>query len=322
MIDDPDTEIESLERESHRWVTQLISGEATVADAEALKQWRAQSPRHEAAFVAATRMWKDFGPALKESAEPTWPVPQRRMSRRTMLGGAGAFATAAVGYALVSPPLGLWPSLGELGADYRTAIGEQRHLTLAGDVEVRMNSQTSIAVPTAAGEIDRITVIAGEASFAMPPNAVRPLIVRAGDGRTLATRARFAVRNLDAAVCVTCLDGEIQVEQGAQATRVEAGRQLRYDRRDGLGPVVAIDPAEAMAWQEGILVFRLTPLAEVIVEINRYRPGKVILLNRELASKPVNGRFRIQRIDEVLVWIEQAFGARPRSLPGGVVVLS
>jgi transmembrane sensor len=321
MIDDPDTEIEALEREAHRWVTQLVSGEATVADAEALKQWRAQSPRHDAAFVAAIRLWKDFGPALEESGVSLRLPPRRRMSRRAMLGGAGAFAAAAAGYALVSPPLRLWPSLGELRADYRTATGEQRHLTLAGDVSVRMNTQTSLAVPTAAGETDRVMVIAGEASFATAPNAARSLTVQAGGGRSVATRARFDVRNVEAAVCVTCLEGEIRVEQGAQKTRVEAGYQLRYTDR-GLGPAVAIDLAEATSWQDGVLIFRLTPLSEVIAEINRYRPGKVILLNAALASKPVNGRFRIQRIDEVLGWIEQAFGARPRSLPGGVVVLS
>ena len=56
-------DLEALEREAHRWVAQLVSGEATTADAEALKQWRRQSPAHEEAFLAATRRWKDFRPA-------------------------------------------------------------------------------------------------------------------------------------------------------------------------------------------------------------------------------------------------------------------
>jgi transmembrane sensor len=40
-------------------------------------------------------------------------------------------------------------------------------------------------------------------------------------------------------------------------------------------------------------------------------------LGREL----VNGRFRIDHIDEVLNRIEQVFDARMRSLPGGIVLL-
>lgn len=312
---------ELLDREAHRWVTQLVSGTATVADAEALKQWCAQSPYHEAAFAAAARLWKDFGSALEQSSVPAWSSPRQLMSRRALLGGAGALAAAAAGYVLISPPLGLWPSFGEMRADYRTATGEQRHFTLAGDVSVRMNTQTSIAIPVSSGEADHVTVIGGEASFAMSTNSVRPLMVLAGNGRTIAKTARFDVRKIGATVCVTCLDGDIRVEQGMQTAQMGPGRQLHYDDH-GLRPTISVDAAEAMSWQEGILVFRLTPLSDVVVEINRYRPGKVVLLNSELASKPVNGRFRTQRIDEVLVWIEQAFNATSRSLPGGILLLS
>ncbi|PKU24631.1 FecR family protein [Telmatospirillum siberiense] len=316
---DRNIDVDLLDREAHCWITRLTSGEATLADAEALKLWCAQSLRHEAAFAAATRLWQDFGPVLEQSDVPVWSTPRPRMSRRALLGGAGALAAAA-GFALVSPPLGLWPSLGEMRADYRTATGEQRHLTLAGDISVRMNTQTSITVPAAAGDTDRVSVIGGEVSFAMSPTSVRPLMVQAGKGRTIATQARFEVRNAGVTVCVTCLDGEIRVEQGGQTKKIGPGRQLRYDDR-GLGEIIAVDPVEAISWQEGVLLFRLTPLSDVVEEINRYRPGKVILINRALASKPVNGRFRIQRIDDVLLWIEQAFNASSRSLPGGILLL-
>lgn len=320
-IRDQDIQLEPLEREAHRWVTLLVSGEATTADAEALKHWRKQSPAHEAAFVGAARRWKDFGPAgrdlLAQGDAPVWKPPL--VSRRTMLGGTAAVVGAA-GYTIAQPPLGLWPSFTELTADYRTATGEQRQVTLADDVSVRMNTQTSLAVPSSA-DTEQIKLIAGEASFAMPLHARNHLVVLAGDGRTVASRARFDVRNVGSFVCVTCFDGEIRVEHGTQTAALGAKLQVRYNG-NGLQPVVSIDPTEAAAWQDGVLIFRLTPLSDVVAEINRYRPGKVILMNSALASNPVNGRFRIQRIDEVLVWIEQAFNATSRSLPGGILLLS
>ena len=46
----------------------------------------------------------------------------------------------------LKPPLGLWPSLSELGADYRTGTGEQRTIAFAGDVQIALNTQTSLTI--------------------------------------------------------------------------------------------------------------------------------------------------------------------------------
>jgi transmembrane sensor len=236
-----------------------------------------------------------------------------------VLAGAGALAASIAGYAAVQPPLGLWPSLGELTADYRTATGEQRRIALGDDISVRMNSQTSVAIPQAAGDRQQVKLIAGEAAFTATSG--RELQVLAGDGRTVADQARFDVRNIGSTVCVTCFDGDLRVELGTRAATIGASQQIRYDAA-GLQPAVAIDPVEAAAWHDGILIFHLTPLSQVIAEINRYRPGKVFLMNTSLGQNPVNGRFSARRMDEVLVWIEVAFGAKPHALPGGILLLS
>jgi transmembrane sensor len=324
MTTDWSSEADLLKRDARRWVTQLVSGEATTTDAEALKRWRQQSAAHEAAYVEAIRLWSSLGPGgrtfIERRGPPVWPRQRAAMSRRAMLGGAGALAAAAAAYAIVNPPLDLWPSLDELKADYRTATGEQRRLTVA-DVAIQMNSQTSIAIPSGAGDMDRVRLIAGEASFAIPPQSARPLIVLAGAGRTVASRARFDVRNIGSTVCITCLDGQVRVEQGEQVVTIGAGQQLNYDGT-GLGQALTVDTGEATSWQEGFIVFRYTPLSAAIAEINRYRPGKVILLTAGLGRKTVSGRFRIERTGEILVWIERATGASSRSLPGGIVLLS
>lgn len=312
---------EPLNREAHRWVAQLVSGKATASDADAIRKWRQQSSAHEAAFVSAAEQWRDFGPAghnLRARADlPAWKAPV--VSRRAILGGATALAAGVAGFTLVRPPLGLWPSLSELTADYRTTTGEQRHIVLGEDLSVRMNSQTSIAVPSSHGDRDQVRLIAGEAAFATTSR--RTLEVLAGDGHTIAKDARFDVRKLGSSVCVTCFEGELRVGAGAQVETIGQNRQVRYDA-SGLQSAVSIDPVEAAAWHDGYLVFHLTPLSDVIAEVNRYRSGRVILVNAALASNPVNGRFSIRRMDEVLVWIEYAFGARPHALPGGILLLS
>ena len=95
----------------------------------------------------ALRVWRGLGEGvcLRRSAWHAGVVGRRAtMSRRALLAGGGALAASVAAYAVMKPPLDLWPSFDELRADYRTATGEQRRVTVA-DVDVRLNTQTSIA---------------------------------------------------------------------------------------------------------------------------------------------------------------------------------
>ena len=51
------------------------------------------------------------------------------------------------------------------------------------------------------------------------------------------------------------------------------------------------DMEQAMGWREGVLVFRDMPLSEAVAEINRYRPGRIMVLDDALAARRVSGAF-------------------------------
>lgn len=315
-------ELDPLKREAIAWVQRLTSGAATAADANALVRWRSVSPAHAAAFLEASRLWRDLEPAGSN-------VRQRKQrmvmpSRRMFLGGGLAASVAIGAYSAIRPPLGLWPSLTELAADYRTSTGEQRNLALSDHVSIRMNTRTSLAREAAAGGGDRIKLITGEASFftAQPGYT---LSVAVGDSEIAASDATFDVRYLpdDAgvSVCATCLKGELRVQRGPDIAMVKARQQLRYDS-DGAAQIKTIDPEVVSAWHQGVLIFRFTPLVDVVAEINRYRAGRIVITNAAIGRVPVSGRFRIDRMDDVLAQIKSSFGAKSRALPGGIVLLS
>ena len=69
-------------------------------------------------------------------------------------------------------------------------------------------------------------------------------------------------------------------------------------------------------------IARDRPLAGVVDEVNRYRPGKIIITSGELKQRVVNGTFQLDRLDDFVAQVQQLFGARVTSLPGGVVLLS
>ena len=320
-----ETPSDAIGRQAHAWVRRLASGQATVADAQELRRWCDADPRHAAAFARAQKLWRDFDPAgrevLQRERASTWTSApsQRRVSRRAFLGGALTATAAAVTVAAVHPPFGLWTPASQWGADYRTATGEQKRVRLSDDVWLALNTQTSIALQSDATQ--GIQLMAGEAEIDRRALAGKPFGVIAGDGRTwVRGQARFEVRNVDGEVCVTCLSGEVEVEQGARRQRLGRNQRVVYDAR-GLQAPTAIDPAIVSAWREGAVVFRRTPLSDAVVEINRYRPGRVVLMDEQLGRNVVSGRFSIRDMDQVIAQIREVFDVRVRQLPGNVVLL-
>lgn len=326
--------LSSIHDEAVDWVQKLKSGTATPKEIEAAERWRSQSPDHAVAFEAAEHVWSETGAALRalhgssgNSASTLDALGRQRrtMNRRKMLGGGAAVIGAAGVYGVLDPPLGLWPSLSEMTADYRTSTGEQRNVTFADDVAINLNTQTSLAIRPATMDEDWVELIAGEAFFAAQNRAARSLVVLAANGKTVTKSGRFDVRYTTVGerpgVCVTCFEGEVRIQHRAEAQDLQPGQQLRYDA-GGLTQIAAIDPIVESEWRRGIVEFRNTPLIQAIEEINRYRPGRVILMNKAQQEQQVNGRFRIDQMDKLLLQLEYAFDLELRRLPGGLVLLS
>jgi transmembrane sensor len=308
------------------WLMLLTSGNATAADAEALRRWREQSPAHRAAFAEAKLFWEALGPAATEvsqradlSARLSGAPRPRLVGRRAFIGAALAASATAVAYVGSKPPFRLWPSVDELRADYRTGTGEQRQVALAEGVSLILNTQTSIGVRQMSPQSRALELIAGEAAFTTARGDA-PIDIFAASGRTSAGAARFEMRRDGEAVQVTCLDGLVEVSCHGRSIAVPPGRRLAYDKAGVQGPA-AVDLAVATAWQQGQLIFRHERLARVVEEVNRYRPGRIVLLDRGLGERDVVATFHLSRIDEAVEHLARAFGARTRVLPGGVVLL-
>jgi transmembrane sensor len=310
------------ERIARGWVVRLTSGAATQADADALGQWRAAHPANEAAYRTATRLWRDLRTPAASLEAKTNAFEQRRsvlISRRTMI--FGALAASAAGAMILKPPFGLWPSIGErlddLRADARTSIGERRQLQLAQNFALDLNTSTRIArgpTPTS------ITLISGEAFVeASLPFASTARVV-AAEGELAFAQASLNVR-CDDDVCVTCVAGSAELVHRGERWQLRPGDQIRYGS-DAVRRVAITDFSLITAWRAGLLVFRDEPLEQVVHEVNRYRRGRILVANSALAQRRVSGTFHLDRIDEVLQQLHEAFGAHVRELPGNVAILS
>lgn len=304
-------------QQARAWARRLAVGRPTRADAEALRRWCAQSATHAQMWRRASAEWREMGEVLRTVR---CRIPAARMARpvspgrRWFVGAAVATAAGVVGMA--HPPLGLWPSWSEMGADYRTAAGEQLRVALSAHIQLLLNTQTSISVRQA--DPLRVELIAGEAEIRSDGRA--PLEIQAGSGRIQLAAGCVEIRYLDnGETRVLCTEGRAEVRHAHGVLTLNAEESASY----GSGRALAVmneGPAAPSGWRQGYIVFHDTPLTDAVAEINRYRSGRVILMSDELARQRISGRFTIKDTDQAIALIQRLYAAHVRRVANVVML--
>ncbi|WP_236494348.1 FecR family protein [Stenotrophomonas maltophilia] len=243
----------------------------------------------------------------------------QRWSRRAFLGAAIAAPASLVVVAAIRPPLGLWPSVTAMAADFHTGTGERLQIAPLPQLKIELDTQSSLRRRSDT-QGEGFELVQGQA--AIETQAGLRLALFAGPGCVIADEGavRLDVRNTHGQVRVTCLQGSARIEHPQGRLQLQAGQQTQYDERLS-GVVAEALASEVSAWTEGMLVFRRAPLREVVDEINRYRRGKVLLGESALARAPVSGRFRIDDPDAALEQLRLTMSLDLRRFPGGIAVL-
>jgi len=312
-----DDERERLEQEAVAWLVRLTSGTATESDRREAATWRQLSPAHAQAFHNVERLWAGIEPlrgpvrgvegaGAIDSTGAARPLSRlnRRGKGRLWIRRMAIAASVAALAVTVAVRTGALPPF---WADVRTGTGEQRALPLSDGSRILLNTQAAVSIRYS-NESRQVDLLAGEASFQVAKDSARPFIVRTKNGQVRAVGTEFLVRETGSAAVVTVTEGVVDVfasgDRADVPTRVHAGHLARY----GASGVSRVEPANlrvATAWQRGKLIFEAEPLTTVVEEINRYRPGRVIVLDGALARHPVSGVFDLDRLDSALTTIEQ-----------------
>jgi transmembrane sensor len=308
---------QDIERQAREWLVHLLSGTADREDGEAFRRWCQHSEAHAAAFVRTRRLWEQMGPALDLQRDVSARRrPDRthgaRMTRRAFLGAAvaaGVVGVVGVRFAMMGSTGG--------GAVLTTGIGEQRTVAALPGVSVELNTATALSIDGHAVQLRH-----GEAVVQVDRRRVDAFMLAVGGGQVLAfPGASFAARCDDSGASVTCLDGATRLI--AAGSRVDIKPSQRVTFTDiAVDAPEAINAGNAFAWRDRVLVYDNQPLGDVVADINRYRPGRIVIMDRTLAERRVHARFTLDQMGEVATLIEDTYGAHATHLPGGWVLLS
>lgn len=276
-----------------------INEQPGQAEGAAFKRWLLADPAHRAAYEQAQVLWqKSAAPAARLADEEqdalqryldTMARPPARGGWRRVAGLAmAACLVLAVGVAGGWHP-GYW--LQDLQADYRSA-GQIRQVTLADQSQVTLDAGSAIAVDFAQGE-RRVRLLHGAAFFEVTHTG-EPFLVEAAGGEVRVLGTQFEVRAQGEGAQVTVRSGRVGVSpaQGTLVRELTANQQVTY-RAGRVGDTLAVDSDNRLAWRQGWLNYYQVPLAQVIEDLGRYYPGRILLLDGDLGQRKVSGSFPV-----------------------------
>ncbi|MPY73852.1 MAG: DUF4880 domain-containing protein [Alphaproteobacteria bacterium] len=305
------------------WFTRMQGAGATGADRAAFEAWLAADSRNGASFRRVTALWgsPELAAALEVAALGAEARPARHSTAAAwpFLRYAAVAAAVLACVALFGPLAGAWRYL---GADYRTAAGATRTVTLADGSVLRLNTATAIEVEMG-DAYRRVRLLRGEGYFDVARNADRPFEVDAGPVHVRILGTAFTVQRDGDRVLVGVRRGSVTVYRGdgvGTGARLSAGEMLEIAPGEPARRA-RFDADTMLAWLDGRIVFRDKPLGAVMEQVGRYHPGWIFLAGDDLAKARVSGSFRLDDPGAIVDSLARAAAAEAVRLPGGIIVV-
>lgn len=191
------------------WLS-LLHDQPSSGDQATFSQWLQADPAHAEAYAQAQVIWElSEVPARTLADEDAFALQgylhaMNRSRRSSVRRWSGGLALAASLLLMVSMGAGWQPSrwFDDLGADYVSAPGQVRSVTLADQSVITLDADSAIAVDFSRGE-RHVEVRRGAAFFSVSHTG-EPFVVDAnqGEARVLGTQFEVRLQPLGAQVSV------------------------------------------------------------------------------------------------------------------------
>lgn len=297
------------------WLTHLRE---RGGDAAAFQAWLDADPRHETAFAEAECLWGRLELPTRRLADAETGRPCAVRRHRPLRGLA-----AAAGLIILLGTGLLWRDdiAVRLQSDYTTSIGARAPVDLADGSRITLNTDTAIAVDMT-DDRRHVRLLRGEAWFDVAPDTARPFTVDTPMGTVRVTGTRFNLRIADGKTDVSLAEGRVSLTgRGLGDALILAPGQSARLTAAGVSPPLLFDRTAVTAWLRGQFVFYDTPLSRVVAEINRYRPGRIVIAKDALRDLKVSGVFRTDDTDAALRAITDTLPLGATRITGYLVVL-
>lgn len=294
----------ALLSEAVSWFNERLSGDMSPDDELRFNEWLGRSLAHEKAYQTVDRGWTIAG-ALTPINSDIIPLKPRSKPFRWLVGGAIAASLmlgASLSFNASHPFIGTEEV--KTVQNFETTTGQRSVITLPDGTKVTLDSETILRFSDLKKE-RRVDLVQGRAYFDVAHNSARPFIVHADHKKIMAIGTMFEVSMNGKDIAVVLAEGKVRVEDTRRRGSADLvpGRQLvmHADRHWTLRNV---DVKKETSWTNGRLIFMSDPLAQAVLEVNRYSKRKITFEGGAIPSKEIVGIFSAGDVDSFVTALE------------------
>jgi transmembrane sensor len=168
----------------------------------------------------------------------------------------------------------------------RTPAGGEFRLRLSDGTRVWLNASSSLSYPETFTDSVRKVELTGEGYFEVAKDAAHPFIVQTGDNqvRVLGTHFNVNAYGDNPETLVTLAEGSVRLNSSAL---------LKPGQQGAIAPSgkVKVGPADletALAWKDGMFIFKMTPLEQVMRQAASWYDARIVY--RDTITEHFNAR--------------------------------
>lgn len=177
---------------------------------------------------------------------------------------------------------------------------------------VYLNSGSTLTYPLSNDDTERKVQLSGEAYFSVKSDPERPFIVSMSDDRVrvkvLGTEFNVRAYEKDNVIQTTLVTGAVNLEMKDIEGNVNErtlcpSEKAIYDLTNKTLEVLKVDVESEIAWKDGRLVFKETPLPEVLKRLANFYNVEFKIMNAELETYRFTGTFNNRQLPQVLDYL-------------------
>lgn len=295
-------------------------------------KWQKISTRHLKAWQSAEEMWQlmsDIKPKL--SAVSVSKHSDRNQKKYFTGFFIPACVAASLLLVLIMPNLFNTHSKANIAVSHQNKVLDiiekqytnqwqtQNRVLLPDNSIAYLNFNSAIKI-SFDSSIRQIELLRGEVFFKVAKNPKRPFVVKTGNITASALGTEFLVRRQNHDLSsITVTEGVVKValhpEYGSEnkstkqsnishaaigSSIILMANESVTSSSEKIGDIKKVSTQSAGSWRRGILIFKDTPLQQVLAEIDRYTPYNIEAKLGYRYQEKITGTFFIKRLDEEL----------------------
>lgn len=297
-----------------------ITGEVTQEENLLVKEWSRKDIANEELLIQLARIYyaqRTQQRIKNRDAEAAFRIVNNKIKkkgRRLFLQRVGVAASLIIGILGIGSFIFQYSDLRESFLPSMITVesndNSRTRLVLPDGTEVCLNSGSSITYPSRYTDSERNVTLSGEAYFKVTHNKEKPFIVNALNKKykvkVLGTEFNMQAYRDHNVIQTTLIIGSVQVDiQGKNTKTVLLPSQKAiYSVQNNELEVVTANTDRETDWMYSRLVFKKTPMPEVLARLSRFYKVEFDVRNKIIDTYTFTGTFEDRPLYQVLDYMK------------------